>query len=207
MSDYRVADLLARKPALESEVPSFYDEGMAREIPILTSDRLILRKPHAEDIEARLRLGTHREIVEAYGATFDPAAAFTRNHAESLIAFIESQEYAWVIDVKGFIGHIRFFGLNQRDQRASLAIGIEDPAHLGKGYGSEAIRLALNYIFSIGFHRISVRVLASNDRAIACYRKCGFMIEGREREAAFVDGQWQDDILMGVLDRELILTS
>ncbi|WP_347339145.1 GNAT family N-acetyltransferase [Bradyrhizobium paxllaeri] len=107
------------------------------------------------------------------------------------------------IDVKGFIGHIRFFGLDQHDQRASLAIGIEDPAYLGKGYGSEAIRLALSYIFSIGLHRISVRVLASNGRAIASYRKCGFVIEGREREAAFIDGRWQDDILMGVLDREL----
>jgi RimJ/RimL family protein N-acetyltransferase len=47
-------------------------------------------------------------------------------------------------------------------------------------------------------------VLASNARAIACYRKCGFIKEGREREAAFVGGVWQDDLIMGLLDREFL---
>ena len=175
---------------------------MAIDIPVLTGARLVLRRPRVEDVEARFRLGTHKEIVEAYGGTFDPTAIFARSDAEAQIGYVEKHEYAWIIDVKGFIGHVRFFALDPHDKRAALAIGIEDPAYLGKGYGSEAIRLALDYIFSIGLHRISVRVLASNDRAITCYRKCGFAIEGREREAALIDGRWQDDIIMGVLDRE-----
>jgi len=37
-------------------------------------------------------------------------------------------------------------------------------------------------------------MLLSNVRAIACYRKCGLMKEGREREAALVNGACQDDI-------------
>jgi RimJ/RimL family protein N-acetyltransferase len=49
---------------------------------------------------------------------------------------------------------------------------------------------------------VSLRVLASNTRAIASYRKCGFVEEGREREAALASSGWQDDIIMGVLDRE-----
>jgi RimJ/RimL family protein N-acetyltransferase len=180
---------------------------MAIDVPVLTGARLVLRRPRAEDVEARFRLGRHREIVEAYGGTFDPAAVFTRDGAQSQISFIEQHEYAWIIDVNGFIGHLRFFGLDRRDRRAALAIGIEDPAYLGKGYGSEAIRLALRYIFSTGLHRISVRVMASNGRAIACYRKCGFQVEGREREAAHVDGRWQDDLIMGVLEREFVRDS
>jgi RimJ/RimL family protein N-acetyltransferase len=175
---------------------------MAIDLPVLSGARLVLRRPRAEDVEARFRLGTHREIVEAYGGTFDSTAVFTRNDAQSQISFIEQHDYAWIIDVGGFIGHVRFFAFDPYDRRAALAIGIEDPAYLGKGYGSEAVRLALSYIFSTGLHRISARVLASNDRAIACYRKCGFQVEGREREAALVDGRWQDDIIMGVLEGE-----
>jgi RimJ/RimL family protein N-acetyltransferase len=175
---------------------------MAIDVPDLRGTRLVLRRPRAEDVEARFLLGTHREIVEAYGGTFDPAAVFIRNDAQSQISFIEQHEYAWIIDVNGFIGHLRFFALDRHDRRAALAIGIEDPACLGKGYGSEAIRLGLRYIFSTGLHRISARVLASNDRAIACYRSCGFQVDGREREAAFVDGRWQDDTIMGVLEEE-----
>jgi RimJ/RimL family protein N-acetyltransferase len=173
---------------LESYGSTFYDDAMTIDVPVLSGARPFLRRPRGEDVEARFRLGTHREIVEAYGGTFDPAAIFTRNDAQSQISFIEQHDYAWVIDVNGFIGHVRFFGLEPHDRRAALAIGIEDPAYLGQGYGSEAIRLALRYIFSTGLHRISARILAGNDRAIACYRSCGFQVEGREREAALVDG-------------------
>jgi RimJ/RimL family protein N-acetyltransferase len=194
-------------PLLESSGSTFYDAEMAIDLPALTGARLVLRRPRAEDVEARFRLGTHREIVEAYGGTFDSTAVFTRDNAQSQISFIEQHEVAWIIDVNGFIGHLRFFGLDRHDRRAALAIGIEDPACLGKGYGPEAIRLALGYIFSTGLHRISVRVLASNGRAIACYRKCGFQVEGRERETAFVDGRWQDDLIMGVLEREFVRAS
>ena len=45
-------------------------------------------------------------------------------------------------------------------------------------------------------------VVAYNTRALRAYAKCGFVIEGREREAAFVDGQWHDDVLMGILEPE-----
>lgn len=175
---------------------------MRGDLPELTSDRIILRRPIPQDVEVRLALGQHREIVEAYGGTFDPALPFTRSHAEVAVRFIEQQECAWVIDAGRFIGHIRFHSLVRPDERAALAIGIDDPAYLGRGYGSEAIRLALTHAFSSGLHRVSLRVLASNARAIACYRKCGFREEGREREAARVNGVWQDDIIMGLLHSE-----
>jgi RimJ/RimL family protein N-acetyltransferase len=47
-----------------------------------------------------------------------------------------------------------------------------------------------------------VRVVDYNQRAIRAYEKCGFVVEGREREAAFVDGRWYDDVMMGMLDWE-----
>jgi RimJ/RimL family protein N-acetyltransferase len=45
-------------------------------------------------------------------------------------------------------------------------------------------------------------VVDYNLRAIGAYQKCGFVVEGREREAAFVDGIWHDDVMMAILDRE-----
>lgn len=46
-------------------------------------------------------------------------------------------------------------------------------------------------------------MLAINERAIRSYKKCGFKIEGRERESAFLDGRWHDDLIMGLLEHEL----
>lgn len=138
------------------------------------------------------------------GGSFDPAASFTRDQAEAAIRFIENQKHAWVIDAGRFIGHVRLHSAVPADRRAALAIGINDPAYLGKGYGTEAVRLALTFAFEHGLHRVSLRVLASNARAIACYRKCGFIEEGRERETALVGGVRQDDLIMGLLDREFV---
>ena len=95
---------------------------------------------------------------------------------------------------------MRFHNVDGQDRRVALAIGIEDPARLNRGLGTEALRLALGFGFATGLHRVSVRVLASNARAIGCYRKCGFVEEGREREAVSVEGGWQDDLVMGLLD-------
>jgi RimJ/RimL family protein N-acetyltransferase len=119
------------------------------------------------------------------------------------VSWLEHHDYAWIIEVGSPIGHIRLDHVDVRDRRASLAIGIDDPARLGKGLGTDAIKLVEQYTFQqLGLHRLSVRVVAYNSRAIHAYEKCGFRVEGREREAAFVDGQWHDDVLMGVLDRE-----
>lgn len=85
-----------------------------------------------------------------------------------------------------------------------MAIAIYDSQKLGKGFGSEAIRLLLHHAFTeLDLHRIGIRVLAYNERAIRAYEKRGFIVEGRERETAFVDGVWQDDLMMGILSREL----
>jgi len=65
------------------------------------------------------------------------------------------------------------------------------------------MRLVLRFAFDrLQLHRISVRVLAYNRRAIRSYEKCGFVLEGREREAALVNGEWHDDCIMGLLDRD-----
>jgi RimJ/RimL family protein N-acetyltransferase len=63
------------------------------------------------------------------------------------------------------------------------------------------VRLVLAYAFKeLALHRVSARVLADNARAIRCYEKCGFTIEGRERQAALVAGEWHDDLIMGILE-------
>ena len=84
-----------------------------------------------------------------------------------------------------------------------MAIAIYDRNMLGMGVGTAAIQLLLRHAFcELKLHRIGIRVLAYNDRAIRSYAKCGFILEGRERETAFVDGEWHDDFMMGLLSTE-----
>ncbi len=78
---------------------------------------------------------------------------------------------------------------------------MHDPA-ANAGWGA-AIRLVLHQAFdALGLHRIGLRVIAYNERAIRCYRACGFSEQKQEREAAFAAGEWHDDIMIGMLCRE-----
>jgi ribosomal-protein-alanine N-acetyltransferase len=51
-------------------------------------------------------------------------------------------------------------------------------------------------------HRVDLRVLAFNRRAIACYTKRSFVIERAEREAAWIGGEWHSDVMMSILIQE-----
>src|SRR5215472_7002636 len=178
---------------------------MSSSVPVLRGKRVTLRRTREDDFQARLKLGTDAEIFRMYGGSLSDLRPMTEDAAKRWVQRLLDQDYAWIIEAGHLIGEIRLDRVDLRDRRASLAIGIEDASQLGKGLGTEAILLVLGYAFDVlRLHRISVRVVDYNVRAIRAYQKCGFVVEGREREAAFVDGIWHDDVMMAILDREYL---
>lgn len=72
-----------------------------------------------------------------------------------------------------------------------------------KGYGTEAIQLILDYGFNyLNLNNIKLDVLSFNERAIACYKKCGFKEYGRRRKSEFINGKYYDRISMDILKEE-----
>lgn len=173
-------------------------------VPVLQGERLRLRPPLPEDAEARRSLGINPEIVRMFGGDVTKAGTMSLDAAEVWLDHLRLQEPGWVIELDGrVIGAAFLHGVHHEDRRALLALGILDMALLGQGLGREAVQLMLGHAFGpMGLHRIGLRVLAFNQRAIRCYRACGFTEEGRERQSALVDGQWHDDLIMGILADE-----
>ena len=52
-----------------------------------------------------------------------------------------------------------------------------------------------------GFVRVELSAHADNARAIALYRKVGFVQEGVERDAICIDGRYCDTITMAIIDK------
>lgn len=87
-------------------------------------------------------------------------------------------------------------------RRTEIGIDILPPFQ-GQGYGSEAIRWALEYAFSrTGMHKVRICAFEWNEGACRLYRKLGFKEEGRNREAMWHEGRFWDVVDMGMLDRE-----
>lgn len=101
------------------------------------------------------------------------------------------------------IGNARLTILSEHVRNARYAIGFFDPTAWGHGYGTEATRPVLRHAFDrMGLHRVDLVVLEYNHRAIACYRKCGFVQEGIARDSALVAGEWHSDVTMSILEDE-----
>lgn len=98
------------------------------------------------------------------------------------------------------IGQIDYYDLDWRARSAWTSIMIADPEYWGGGYGTDAMRTLLRYLFrQLGLHRVSLTTHATNARAIRSYGKNGFAVEGTLRDWQYFDGRWVDGILMAVL--------
>lgn len=102
-----------------------------------------------------------------------------------------------------YIGNIGLHGIERENRRALLGIIIGEKAYWGQGYGTDAIQAMLGWAFGyLNLNRVSLTVYAYNERAIRCYLKCGFRHEGAMRQARYVDGQYYDELMMGILRQE-----
>ncbi len=101
------------------------------------------------------------------------------------------------------IGSIGLHDLDWKERRATLGIVLGEKDFWGQGYGTDAITAVLRFAFdALNLHRVHLSVYAYNQRAIRCYEKCGFELEGRLRDSHYYDGQYHDELVMGILDTD-----
>ena len=97
------------------------------------------------------------------------------------------------------IGMLGFDRLYRDIGSCRLFIGIGVKEYWGQGYGTDAMRLTLQYFFrDVHLSKVQLSVYDFNTRAVASYRKCGFEVEGVRRNIAYVRGDWCDSIEMAI---------
>ena len=110
-----------------------------------------------------------------------------------------------IVDLENdeLIGNCGIMNINQINRSAEVGIFIGDENKRSNGYGTESLRLLLDYGFNyLNLNNIHLGVKAFNERAIACYKKVGFKEYGRRREAYFLNGKYYDHVFMDILARE-----
>jgi RimJ/RimL family protein N-acetyltransferase len=106
-------------------------------------------------------------------------------------------------DSNRLIGTCAFSQLDGDNGSALYHITIGEKDAWGRGYGTDATQLMLRHAFeSLHLHRVALSVFEFNERAIRAYLRCGFVVEGRSREAIWREGRWWDEITMSILEPE-----
>ena len=146
---------------------------------------------------------------------FDALPAYPKTEAQIAALIGETQKatnsYLFAIrplDEEDLLGYLEMDGILWTHGVCGMSLAIGEPSQRGKGYGYEAMYLALTFAFSeLNLHRVSVTVFSYNERSIALCEKVGFQREGVFREFIHREGQRFDMILFGLLRHEWELRS
>lgn len=98
------------------------------------------------------------------------------------------------------LGYVTISNINGVHRSAEIGVRIGEEQHRGRGFGSEAVGLALAFCWRhLNLQRVWLNALRHNERALRAYAKAGFKKEGVLRRAAYIDGNWADIVVMAVL--------
>lgn len=136
------------------------------------------------------------------------AQAFNKTEIENYIDRVaaDSDRVDFLIFSKQdnkLVGEVVINEVDRNNRFGNIRILINRKEDFSKGYGTEAMILALNYGFGMfNLHRIELEAYPFNNRAIHVYEKIGFKREGLRRDGAYYNHKYYDMITMSFLENE-----
>jgi RimJ/RimL family protein N-acetyltransferase len=165
-----------------------------------------LRTRTDDDLDLLFSIATDLETWEERNPS--APAPLTREKFEARLAHAAGSDapedsVTFVVDADGTaVGSASLFGFDSFARHAEAGISLVPDAR-GRGIGTAAIARLVEFGFvRRNLRRIHLQAISSNIGAIRAYEKAGFVIEGRQRQHAWVRGAYEDIVLMGILRSE-----
>ena len=168
--------------------------------------RLMLREFRQEDISGMRSWATDNDTCAYLGGAYTAPQTWEKTE-QTLSGYLNGDaggaNFAIADRESGrYLGQCSLFMIDTVARHAEMAIVLA-PDSRGKGYAGEAIALLLEYAFdTMNLNRVHLRVYADNARAIACYERLGFSLEGTLRQHGYHAGRYVDVLCMGILRGE-----
>ena len=106
-----------------------------------------------------------------------------------------------VVELAGgeLAGEALLWAIDLHNRTAHLGVSLR-PAFRGRGLGADVVLALCEYGFAVrGLHRLQVGTVAGNTAMIRAATRAGFVPEGRLRRAAWVNGDFADEVILGLL--------
>lgn len=170
----------------------------------------MLREYKREDLEYMRSWVNNPEVVDNLSDIF--LAPSTVDATEQFLASVlerrRQNSYCFVIadkETEEYIGQIDLMNIDWKNRCGEIGIVIGAEQHRGKGIGAEALSLLQDFAFNrVNLNRLEIKVHSYNTPALRCYRKSGFVEEGRLRANFYIHGDYFDTIILSMLKSEFI---
>jgi RimJ/RimL family protein N-acetyltransferase len=144
-------------------------------LPVLETERLVLRAPRLADAEAIARLANDRRVAENTARIPHPYAC---EDADEFVAAVNrgEDEAVFAVVLKGEL--IGMCGVEPREDKAEIGYWLGVP-YWGHGYATEAARAMIDHAFgTLGHQTLEASARVSNPVSRRVLEKCGFQWTG-----------------------------
>lgn len=174
-------------------------------LPVLRGPRVTLRPTELADATALFAIFSDAAVMRYWSTApwTDPARGAELVESDrAALASGEAMRWAIADAADVVVGCVSLHRFHAQCRRAELGYLLGRRAW-GRGYATEALRLALDHAFGpLGLHRIEADTDPRNTRSTALLERVGFTREGVLRERWIVDGEVSDTAYYGLLARE-----
>jgi diamine N-acetyltransferase len=174
---------------------------------MFSTNRIHLRKVTENDVDTYHKWRSNHKVMENTSLKLD---VYTLEETEKFIQMITNSgdSKSYIIQHRENdepIGIVSLINIDLKNRNAECIIDIGNEDYWGMGYGTEAMKLLLEYCFlELNLHKVYLRVISFNERAINLYERLGFEKEGEQKEQLFRNGNWHGIILMSVFQKSYI---
>lgn len=172
-----------------------------------TTERLILRRLTPEDFIYVFEHYSDTEIKDFLGLTSDEEFLKELNKFENgYTTYNRSIEFFQIIDkeTKRVIGGCGFHNWYLDHNRAELGYAITNEVYRGLGVMTEALKVVIEHGFTkMKLHRIEALVGTTNTPSLKLMEKFAFKQEGVLKQHYFINNEYQDSMVFGLLSRNM----
>lgn len=177
---------------------------MKKHLKTLVGDAVYLSPISLDDVEEYAQMVNDIKVSVGLGYLSYTNIIDFESEKEFLISVKKEKMFAVrLLENNELLGNIGFNSLDMVNRNGVLGVLIGNPKHQRKGYGTEALKLILDYGFSfLNLRNISLNVFEYNEPAYNLYKNIGFKEVGRLRKAVEIMGKTYNVIIMDMLKEE-----
>ncbi|MFX0550129.1 GNAT family N-acetyltransferase [Hathewaya histolytica] len=169
---------------------------------MLKGNRVFLRSVERRDLNFYYEMWSDDEVRKFdSGFTIIPSNDFIIENFDKIMNL--KKKHLTIVNEKGVVvGYITYEALQDCKNVFEIGITIRKDFR-GRGYGKDSIQTLTKFLFlNVAAKRVELQMVCDNEKALNCYKTCGFIQEGVLREKFFSEGKYKDLIVMAMIEED-----
>ncbi len=166
---------------------------------MIKHDNVYLTPIELEDIELLNKWKNDEDVYKYLGGGYRPISVSQQRKWMDILVEnnLENQRYIILDEDYNKVGFIGLYNISPIHRTCSLGLYIGEKESWGKGIASKAYRALECYAkMYLNIRKINLEVIEKNENAVKMYQKLGFDICGKHKEERFIDGKYEDLLIM-----------